>query len=264
MRRPRPPPWPASPTAGQTAFGSPSAPGAPYPAPYPGEAAYGSPYGPPPYQGPPAAGPVSGLAIASLVLGLLGAFFLTAITGIIFGIVALVGIRNNPQQRGKGLAIAGLILSAFWMLLIVIGFVAIIVSAPQRSPSTGQVTHKATVSIFALRAGDCFQYPGAKIAITEVTLLPCTQAHNAQVYAVFPATGSSYPGPAALHRQSAAGCRARLRGNVNGSLITNTMSGQFLYPEPGSWAAGERTIRCLIVDSSADMTSSVLVAHPAG
>jgi Domain of unknown function (DUF4190)/Septum formation len=250
---------------GQAASGSPPYPGqASYGTPS-GQTAYGTPYGPPPYSGPPARGELSGFAIAGFVLGLLGFLILTAILSVIFGIVALVKIRDNPQQRGKGLAIAGLAVSGLWLVLLVIVIVAAAVSppTPQRS-GTGQVTQPGTTDVSSLRTGDCFQYPGARIIITKVTVVPCTQAHNAQVYAEFPATGSSYPGPAALHRQSAAGCRARLAGNVNESLVTQTMTGQFLYPEPGSWASGERTIRCLIVDSSADLTTSVLATHPAG
>jgi hypothetical protein len=56
------------------------------------------PYGWPSYAPPPA---TSGLAIASLVLGVLGFLTITAV----LGIVALVQLRS-PYQRGRGLAIA--------------------------------------------------------------------------------------------------------------------------------------------------------------
>jgi prepilin-type processing-associated H-X9-DG protein len=53
----------------------------------------------------------SGLAITSLVLGILSIFtlFLTALPAIIFGIVGLVKIeKSRGQLKGKGLAIAGI------------------------------------------------------------------------------------------------------------------------------------------------------------
>jgi len=57
----------------------------------------------------------SGLAIASLVLGILSFFtlFLTAIPAIVFGIVALVKIsKSSGQLKGSGLAIAGIAVPA--------------------------------------------------------------------------------------------------------------------------------------------------------
>ncbi len=71
--------------------------------------------------GTPALGPTktSGLAIASLVCGVLGIFCLPALAGVGLGIAALVSIsRSKGQLRGQGLAIAGLCLSGFMMLAI--------------------------------------------------------------------------------------------------------------------------------------------------
>ena len=63
----------------------------------------------------------SGLAIASLVLGIFGIFTcgLTAIIGLILGIVSLCAISKRAEQlKGKGLAIAGIVISAIGIVLI--------------------------------------------------------------------------------------------------------------------------------------------------
>ncbi len=63
----------------------------------------------------------SGLAIASLVLGLLGfcSAGLTALVGLILGIIALVRIRQSAGRLGgQGFAIAGICVSGFFLLLI--------------------------------------------------------------------------------------------------------------------------------------------------
>src|SRR5215475_7879113 len=74
---------------------------------------------------PPSA-TTNGMAIAGFVLGLLGFFGITAIIGIVLGSVALSNVRRTAQG-GKGLAIAGIVLSgcwlAFFLILIVIGAV---------------------------------------------------------------------------------------------------------------------------------------------
>ncbi|UCC69576.1 MAG: DUF4190 domain-containing protein [Armatimonadota bacterium] len=61
----------------------------------------------------------SGLAIASLILGILGGFVVTALLGLIFGIIALVQIgRSQGRLRGQGLAIAGTVISGLGILLV--------------------------------------------------------------------------------------------------------------------------------------------------
>jgi hypothetical protein len=109
--------------------GSPPPPGYP-PAGYP-PPGYPPPASPPPgypapgYGGAPGAVPGApkgnGAAVTSLVLGLLLCIpFLSSALAILFG---MVGIRNtrDPQVRGKGLAVAGLILGIvgllFWIVM---------------------------------------------------------------------------------------------------------------------------------------------------
>ena len=82
-------------------------------------------------QGPPR---TNGMAIASLVLAIIG--FLTSILGIgiIFGVVALIlGIialgqikANSRQQKGRGMAMAGVILGALSVVMMVLGILAAI------------------------------------------------------------------------------------------------------------------------------------------
>ncbi|MBO0836494.1 MAG: DUF4190 domain-containing protein [Actinobacteria bacterium] len=58
---------------------------------------------------------VNGFAIAAFVLGLCGMVALS----IGFGIGALVQV-NNKQQKGRGWAIAGLCLSALWLVVLIL------------------------------------------------------------------------------------------------------------------------------------------------
>lgn len=70
---------------------------------------------------PPAPARMSGLAIASLVLGILGfcSGGLTAVVGLVLGILAMVKIRkSHGALRGFGLAVAGTAVSAVLMLLV--------------------------------------------------------------------------------------------------------------------------------------------------
>jgi hypothetical protein len=243
------PPWQAYP--GQTP------PGQTYPG-YPEPGYPGSGYSGPAYPGRPAS--KNGYAIASFIAGLLGLFGVSLIISIVFGIMALVQIHRRPQG-GKGLAIAGLVLSGLWILVIGGLIAASVANQAQRSPSTGQVSHGGSINVFSLRVGDCFQNPtgtGGSLGVSYVSVVPCTTRHNAQMFAEFRVTGTSYPGRTSLLRQADQGCRARISGNLVKSKITSTMELHFLYPFAGSWADGHRTIGCLIVDSKPDLTSSLM------
>ena len=121
------------------------APAGPYPpAPaFPGQAPGGYQSPPGGYQSPPVPEwwpqpppqgfvPVTrtnGLAIASLVLGVLWLFWLGSLVGLVLGLVALKQIKGR-NQGGRGIAIAGVVLS----ILGLVGFViAVIVGASKGS-----------------------------------------------------------------------------------------------------------------------------------
>jgi prepilin-type processing-associated H-X9-DG protein len=81
---------------------------------------------------PPAiATKTSGLAVTSLVLGALGMFTcgLTALFGLIVGIIAVVKVKNSGGKLGgNGLALAGIIVSAVFLFMIPI-FAAMLLPA---------------------------------------------------------------------------------------------------------------------------------------
>ena len=97
---------------GQPYYAEPPVAGAPYqaqqhyPPAYPPPPAYGQP--PYPYPYPPAR-PTNGMAIASMVLGIVWVYWVGSILALIFGYVALKEIRRS-KQGGEGMAIAGIVL----------------------------------------------------------------------------------------------------------------------------------------------------------
>lgn len=209
----------------------------------------------------------SGLAITAFVLGLLGFLLITAILGIVLGVVALRGIRGS-LQRGRGLAIAGIVLGSAWLALaaLLIAGSLILRAATPTQPSASASTHASSqrVDPFSLVTGDCFDYPavtpGQVTKVTSVVQTTCTAPHNAQVFATLPVAGSiiDYPGSASLGRTAASDCTARIKAALDSALITKTMTLQLLVPEQLSWVAGHRTISCVIYSPTASMRSSVL------
>ena len=83
----------------------------------------------------------SGLAIASLILGILGfcTFGLAGIVGVVLGIVGLIVIsRSAGQLKGAGLAVAGLIVSAVSLITLFILLLMVILM-----PSLAKARHQA-------------------------------------------------------------------------------------------------------------------------
>ena len=79
----------------------------------------------------------SGMAVTSFVLGLVGIFLPLVIPGVlavIFGAVALNAIAKDAQLKGKGLAIAGLVIgivdATVWIIALVMLWGGIMASLP--------------------------------------------------------------------------------------------------------------------------------------
>jgi len=80
---------------------------------------------------PPAAPANNTLAVWSLVTGIGSFVCCCGILGpvsIVLGIIALSQIKNNPNQGGRGMAIAGLVLGCIHLLFTIIGIIVMIVS----------------------------------------------------------------------------------------------------------------------------------------
>jgi hypothetical protein len=203
------------------------------------------------------------MAIAAFVLGLLG----VAILGVIFGIAALRRI-GRTRQGGKGLAIAGIVVSIAWIAVIAV-VVAPGLGNPAPMPPGGAASSSSAASsqnvdLFSLVTGDCFDNPtvtsGQTQNVTTVLQTPCSKSHNAQIFATFNVSGGilSYPGSAKLVSLASTGCDARVRPSLDGTKLTQSMTIRFLYPLQSSWLAGHRTISCIVYSPTPTLTSSLL------
>jgi Domain of unknown function (DUF4190) len=71
--------------------------------------------------GPSGATKTNGLAVASLVCGIVGCFWITGIVAIVLDFVARNQIEQSGEQ-GAGMALAGIILGFVWLGLGIIQF----------------------------------------------------------------------------------------------------------------------------------------------
>lgn len=92
---------------------------------YPDQPMPGHPYGP--YPPPPALRPTNGMAVASMILGILWLYWLGSILALIFGYIAKKQIKER-HESGGGMATAGIVLGWVGVGLLVVVLAAVVIS----------------------------------------------------------------------------------------------------------------------------------------
>jgi Domain of unknown function (DUF4190)/Septum formation len=203
----------------------------------------------------------NGLAVAALCCGIAGFIPLVGVIAIVLGVVALHQLRAG-FQRGRGMAIAGIVLGAlttlFWTAFVVIAVAAGLADEPQRStsgPEAGQVTGQSQVFVDKLKAGDCFS-GGKKDQIDLVTAIPCSKPHESQVVAVIQLPDGPYPGESAVTSEAEKGCTDQADPLLTDEAY-NDLDPSYIYPDADTWR-GDRSVLCLVEAPSGTTTGSAL------
>lgn len=235
--------WPGQPAQPGPFGGQPG-----YPPPY-GQGPYppgpaGFPPGQQPYPGPPPARGTDGFAIAALIFGIIGGVLL----GVIFGIVALRRIRRNGTG-GRGLAITGLVLSGLWTLLIVAAVVLAFASGSV-SVQSGAQPGSDDVAPTSLQAGQCITSLTETTNLTSVPIVPCTEPHQGEVFAVFDLPEGAYPGETQLAEQVTTRCSEELAAYAPTAAQDGSVRLFYIYPLERNWADGDRETVCIAVSPS--------------
>ncbi|MFD6548790.1 DUF4190 domain-containing protein [Streptomyces sp. NPDC058398] len=253
-----PPPGPQQPEGPYPPPGTP-----PYPhAPLPQEPFPQGPYQQGPYQQGPYAGPYqpwgqgyspynrpvpfNGLAIAALVLGVL--CFLPAV-GLVLGIVALVQIKKRGE-RGKGMAVAGMVLSSVGVVLLAL----LVATGGARAFWEGfkEGARDSADSAFSLEVGECFDTPGGSLKglATDVDKVPCSGGHDAEVFADFTMDEGDYPGDDTLADEADGRCYLLRNTYAMDSWAVPENVGVYSFtPTSQSWRRGDREVSCLFGDA---------------
>jgi hypothetical protein len=176
MTTPQDPQDPQNPYGEPSASTPPTAPayGQPAQPPY-GQPPYAqTPYGQPAYpMGAPVDQPSKALAITSLVLSFIAC---TIIAGIVSIVLALMVLSRSKDGRdhGKGMAIAGLVIS----VLAILGTIGVV--------ALGVVYSNSLVSVDELEAGQCITADGLTTDdedVTNIETISCSEPHDGEVLA---------------------------------------------------------------------------------
>ncbi|AEV83196.1 Polycystic kidney disease protein 1-like 3 [Actinoplanes sp. SE50] len=237
-------PPPGFPPPGFPPPGFPPPPG--YPGQQPGYPAAGYPFGPPP------SGIVNGFAIASLIFGVIGGVFFA----IGFGIAALTQIRKR-NDRGRGLAIAGLSLAGCWILGIVTA--VIIGVAADDTPRANDLTTGSRPTSIAttpttvpteaqdvrtekLAPGDCIETLVEQETVRDLPVIDCSKPHEGEVYTVFTFPKGDFPGDTLVEKEADKRCGRSLDPYAKGKYARADYF--YVFPSRESWAF-DRGVTCI-------------------
>ncbi|WP_030174591.1 DUF4190 domain-containing protein [Spirillospora albida] len=197
------------------------------------------------------------LAIASLVTGLLGCF---AVLGAILGFIALNQIKQRGG-RGRGMAVAGIVLSVLWTIGGAVTWFFIFAAASDDDRSDGiRPTDRRTgkkVDVKQMKVGDCINdnsgaatATDAPVEVSSVKIVPCNGPHDGEVLSVFRLSAVTMPSDAEMSRQARLGCRARIGARLNRDPAASQLASSFYYPTAATWARGDRMVTCVAVHAT--------------
>lgn len=224
----------------------------------------GDPYGYPSYgygyPEPPRG--TNGMAIAALVLGICGFAVVTPIIGLILGLVALTTVRRT-RQKGKGLAISGIVLSGAWIALFGVLLTVATVNQPEppNRDASGRVVGKGQESVFGLHPQDCFTLPPGLLGSTDshiktFTVVPCSTPHDSEAVGTYTVDQDVYPGADELRTDGTAHCLELLDAYAPDQAALTGSRVEFVYPDDQAWSAGERRVLCFLQSAAGKVTGS--------
>jgi hypothetical protein len=190
----------------------------------------------------PVSRPVNVWAVIALVLSICAAWPVA----IVLGVIALAQ-HKRPGGRGRGLAIAALVISVVWALTMGAAVVAFAATGPSRN-AAGRIDRAGSADIHRLRAGDCIvNFDHAHVSST-VSAVACTQPHNAEVFAVFPLDGAGYPGQDSATELAVQACSSRVHDQPPAGAGLATPSTFAFAPSALSWRLGNHNVECVVYD----------------
>jgi hypothetical protein len=209
-------------------------------------------------------------AIAAIILG-----FVVPVGGIIAGIIALTQIRRTAE-KGRGLAIAGIVVGGLLILLTAIVTVVFIVfaglaasqatndSAPDiqvpssADPFASEDAQAEDTDVFTLAIGDCFNNLPDSESVSSVGVVDCATSHDYEVYSEGSiADADAFPGDDSVSTDADNICFNSYEAFVGVSYDESTLDYSYLLPTEDSWANGDRLVSCLIFDSNGPTTGTL-------
>ena len=155
--------------------------------------------------------------------------------------------------RRRGVRVLAVAASVVGILALVGAAVAVLNVVTHGFRPKTVITYREP-AVFSLRPGECINSSPNGLS---VTIRSCATPHDAEVFATFRLTGSSWPGRAVVQQEASNGCVSRAAAYMNPQLADAGFTQEYVFPDQEAWRAGVRTVVCEIRAASGQLTGSV-------
>lgn len=166
------------------------------------------------------------------------------------------GLTTDPSSpapavrpaRGSRLLALGLRFGIGIALFAGIGFFSSLNDADR--DGSGELVSAGDLDVMELQVGDCFDDPEELDEVVfDVAAVPCSEAHDNEVYSLVPITdfGAAYPGDTALQDYSYEACVGDPFSRYVGTDYLDSALEVFTFtPTEESWDTGDRDVVCVL------------------
>lgn len=137
--------------------------------------------------------------------------------------------------------------------LVVVAF--LVLSSPKVEALPKDVDATTTAHAQQLTVGNCLRSAAGGDTVSEVTVVPCSYDHRAQVVAAKTFSGQAFPGDAAVVEQTTAVCPG---GSITSVSAPKTLDFLVWTPSEDSWSEGDRQGLCIATSPDAPLTGSLI------
>ncbi|WP_067884582.1 septum formation family protein [Actinomadura chibensis] len=178
-------------------------------------------------------------AIVALLCGLFG----LVLFAIGFAVAAFVQ-TGRRGERGRGLAVAGLVAAAAWVAVIAAVLVATSLLTADRDES-GHVTGKDKLLPGMLHVGDCFTGLEGVSSRSPVTAMPCSRPHEGEAVAELRLPRDPWPGDREVLERASDACHYKT-AQLMKSRYAEHLEAYAIPPNKPGWDAGDRRTLCIL------------------
>lgn len=111
-----------------------------------------------------------------------------------------------------------------------------------------------------LEVGDCFNEQTDEV-VSDVPTVPCTDAHDYEVYANITIDRDTYPGDDELNKLADEGCLAPFTGYIGVAFEDSTLDYSYYTPTLSGWTSqDDRGVTCIVFDPNGKTTGTLLAS----
>ena len=149
----------------------------------------------------------------------------------------------------------------FWWIPAIAIAIGVGYFTTARRGDDGSVTGGGQLSAGDLRAGDCFDFRSEDAEaeeISDVHAVPCTEAHDFEVYRVADHTATAYPAQAEWQSVYVEHCVAAFDSYVGAPYETSAIYASMMTPTFEAWSEGDHEIVCYLYEPVGTSETEVL------